>query len=295
MGNLKRNIRKHKTGIIIGGLVVVFFTIFSVINGVHVAHDRAAENAKQEQAISRATSDTDNNVGNEEEKIELTGEQKEQISKYDDAAKKFIATLEASTWTGESATDTLRFTHGSQFTETISGKPTTHTYTISRVTTEEIEGTDEADPGILTTAIFETDTGSHVVTYWDSYSKVTDTDNNEQGTQNPTVLSSATMFSQKNAKYTRAQTVKEIPVSDIDTGAIKLLGGDKNRITKELTNWLAVSFPTVTKADWDKKVNVTYDKHEAETTFTIDLGENGGTMTITATYNSEDDTFAFRA
>ena len=95
----------------------------------------------------------------EEADPDLTDTQRKAIDNYDDDTKAFIETLSASVWSANNGTDTLQFT-GHTYTETVNGKATEHTYAVTRLE----KGTDTAGMEI-DTAVFETDTGTHVIRY----------------------------------------------------------------------------------------------------------------------------------
>lgn len=49
----------------------------------------------------------------------------------------------------------------------------------------------------------------------------------------------------------------------------ELLGSDIETLTKELSSWCAVNYPTATEATWDKAVIIDYDEGVLSTNFML--------------------------
>lgn len=81
------------------------------------------------------------------------------IKEYDDKTKKLIETMSSSIWSSNGGKNTLRF-YDSHYVENIDGVEEKHPYAIARID----YGTNGSDTEI-DTIVFETDTGSHIVTY----------------------------------------------------------------------------------------------------------------------------------
>ena len=91
--------------------------------------------------------------------------------------------------------------------ETVNGTPTVHSYAISR-----IEKTSDGYGGYFYTIVFETDTGTHIVTYTDGSGAAVNSDSKTPGENTISTLTSSTMFAQKNTAYERAEAVANITV-----------------------------------------------------------------------------------
>ena len=129
------------------------------------------------------------------------------------------------------APTTLQFT-GHTYTETVNGKATEHTYAVTRLE----KGTDTAGMEI-DTAVFETDTGTHVIRYTcqTGTGEVTDTLS--------ATLSSGTAFQLQDTDYVRQNPVQNITVEGLNDEITALLGG-ADTLTSELSKWCAAYYPT---------------------------------------------------
>ena len=208
------------------------------MSAVNVAHHRADIAAQQQQqAEEEQKTDEEKQQEKEEADPDLTDTQRKAIDNYDDDTKAFIETLSASVWSANNGTDTLQFT-GHTYTETVNGKATEHTYAVTRLE----KGTDTAGMEI-DTAVFETDTGTHVIRYTcqTGTGEVTDTLS--------ATLSSGTAFQLQDTDYVRQNPVQNITVEGLNDEITALLGG-ADTLTSELSKWCAAYYPTASTASW---------------------------------------------
>ena len=212
----------------------------------------------------------------------LTESQKAAIEEYDDDTLALIETLSASVWSSSDGRITLRFADVT-YTETVSGKATTHPYAIMHADKES----DDLG-GSLYTIVFETDTGIHVVEYADG--KGTAAASGAQGATVVSTLSSASMFSLKDTPYKRADAVESITVKGLNSAATQLLGEDADKLTSQLSSWCAVHYPTVSEATWSGTVFIDYNNSLVTTDFKLD-GESN--VTLSAIYHTDSGTFEF--
>ena len=180
-------------------------------------------------------------------------------------------------------TDTLQFT-GHTYTETVNGKATEHTYAVTRLE----KGTDTAGMEI-DTAVFETDTGTHVIRYTcqTGTGEVTDTLS--------ATLSSGTAFQLQDTDYVRQNPVQNITVEGLNDEITALLGG-ADTLTSELSKWCAAYYPTASTASWTGIATIDYNENTITTAFTLtiaDTAPGSGTATVSATYHRADGTYEF--
>lgn len=160
MDKFKKIVTEHRTAALICLFLLIVFIGGSAMSAVNVAHHRADIAAQQQQqAEEEQKTDEEKQQEKEEADPDLTDTQRKAIDAYDDDTKAFIETLSASVWSANNGTDTLQFT-GHTYTETVNGRAAEHTYAVTRLE----KGTDTAGMEI-DTAVFETDTGTHVIRY----------------------------------------------------------------------------------------------------------------------------------
>lgn len=276
MDKLKTFIKEHQKGALIALFLLIVFVGCSAVSAVNVAQHRAQEAAEQTE---QAQKDDKGDTSSKEADVPLTDEQKKAIDNYDDDTKKFIDTLSASVWSADGGKDTLRFSDNS-YTETANGKTETHSYAILRLE----RGMDTAGSEV-STAVFETDTGTHVVTYTNLSGAKPDDSGKVSSS-----LSSNSMFTLKGSNYERKDSVEAISIKGLNSEIVKLLGDDTENLTSELSKWCAVTYPTATEATWEKAVVIDYETGVVSTNFTLNI-ENP--VSIAVTYNRSDGTYAF--
>ena len=216
--------------------------------------------------------------------MELTDAQKELIKGYDTDTKELIDTLSSSVWSVSEGRYTLKFADDS-YVETVNGTPTVHSYAISRV-----EKTSDGYGGYLYTIVFETDTGTHIVTYTDGSGAAVNSDSKTPGENTISTLTSSTMFAQKNTAYERAEAVTNITVKGMNSEVTKLFGGDEKAVITALSKWCAVHYPSVTEATWQKVVNLDYENGVITTDFKLN---DTNSVSITCVYEQSTGEFSF--
>ena len=231
MKKLKAWMAEHKKFSVIALCLLLMFTCGSAMSAINVSHHRA-ETAKEQNAENNTDTTTAAEKKTKEEtgKVELTDAQKEIIKGYDTDTKELIDTLSSSVWSVSEGRYTLKFADDS-YVETVNGTPTVHSYAISRV-----EKTSDGYGGYLYTIVFETDTGTHIVTYTDGSGAAVNSDSKTPGENTISTLTSSTMFAQKNTAYERAEAVANITVKDMNSEVTKLFGGDEKAVTTALSS-----------------------------------------------------------
>ena len=284
MDKFKKIVMEHRTAALICLFLLIVFIGGSAMSAVNVAHHRADIAAQQQQqAEEEQKTDEEKQQEKEEADPDLTDTQRKAIDNYDDDTKAFIETLSASVWSANNGTDTLQFT-GHTYTETVNGKATEHTYAVTRLE----KGTDTAGMEI-DTAVFETDTGTHVIRYTcqTGTGEVTDTLS--------ATLSSGTAFQLQDTDYVRQNPVQNITVEGLNDEITALLGG-ADTLTSELSKWCAAYYPTASTATWNGTVTINYNENTITTAFTLtiaDTAPGSGTATVSATYHRAEGTYEF--
>lgn len=276
MDKIKTFIKGHRKGALISLFLLIVFVGFSAVNAANVARHRAEESAAQTE---QAAKNPDEKHADKDTGISLSKEQQEAIDGYDEDTEKFIDTLAASVWSAGGGKNTLRFSDDS-YTETANGENTTHSYAILRLE----RGIDTAGSKV-TTAVFETDTGTHVVTYMN----MTGVKPDDSGKVSSS-LSSKSMFALKDSSYERKDAVKSLTVKGLNSEMTKLLGDDTDKFTSELSKWCAVSYPTATEATWDKAAVIDYETGIISTNFTLNTERP---VSIAVTYRMDSGSFEF--
>lgn len=285
MNRLKNIITQHKMASLIALFLLVIFVGGSAVSAINVAKQReqTTETSMGQESPKEDISDTlSGESPDETNDTMLTDSQKAAIAEYDDDTLALIETLSASVWSSSDGRSTLRFADIT-YTETVSGKATTHPYAI-------LHADKESDDigGSLYTIVFETDTGTHVVKYADGKGAAS-----SSGTQGATVvstLSSASMFTLKDTPYKRADAVENITIKGLNSAATQLLGEDADKLTSQLSSWCAVHYPTVSEATWSGTVFIDYNNSLVTTDFKLD-GESN--VTLSAIYHTDSGTFEF--
>lgn len=279
MDNAKNFIREHKKQALIALFLVIVFVGCSAVSAVNVAQQRAQEDISQEQP-ERKDNDGSEQPADGETDISLTDEQQEAIDGYDDDTKAFIDTLAASVWSANGGKNTLRFSEDNTYTETANGESQTHGFAILRLE----RGGDDAGAEV-STAVFETDTGTHVVTY--TYLTGTAADGSGMVTS---TLSSNSMFTLKGSNYERTDTVKSVTIKGLNSEMTTLFGDDIDKLTDDLSAWCATNYPTATEATWNQAAIIDYETGTVSTNFTLNTES---ATDIAVIYQSADGTFTF--
>lgn len=278
MDKLKELLKEHKKAALIGLFLLIVFIGGSAVSAMNVAQHRAQEAAQQQEEQQKhenslSSADTQN------DDVKLTDTQKNAIENYDEDTKKFIDTLSASVWSANNGKYTLRFAND-QYTETTNGKVTTHSFAISRLE----RGTDTAGAEI-SHAVFETDTGTHMVTYMNmTGSAAKDSDKISSS------ISSKSMFALEDANYERTDSVASITVKGLNSEITELLGGDSKKLTSELSKWCAVHYPSVTEATWNQVASIDWDASAITTGFTLNTDNP---FELTVIYLTDSKEFSF--
>lgn len=279
MNKLNNLIKEHKKGTLVAIFLLIVFLGFSVTNAVSVADRRAQESAQQTSEQQEGQDPSEPPEGSDD----LTDTQKAAISDYDDQTKAFIDTLCANVWSSDSEGYTLRFS-GDHYVESVGGNDVTHSYAILRLD----KGSDTT--GMETdTVVFETDTGTHVV----SYTFGTGSDSDGSGKVAST-LTSATMFAIKNATYTRVDAVRQVSVRGLNSEVTSLLGGDTQSLTTSLSNWCSTHYPNVTTATWNQIASIDWENNVITTGFTLTGDDSTNSpVDITVVYQMDTGSFEF--
>lgn len=276
MDKLKTFIKGHQKGALIALFLLIVFIGCSAVSAVNVAQHRAQEAVEQAEQTQK---EDKGDISSKDSDVPLTDEQKKAIDNYDDDTKKFIDTLSASVWSANGGKDTLRFSDSS-YTETANGKSETHSYAILRLE----RGSDTAGSEV-STVVFETDTGTHVVTYMN----LTGSKPDDSGKVSSS-LSSNTMFTLKGSNYERRDSVESITIKGLNSEMVKLLGDNTDKLTSELSKWCAVSYPTASEATWEKAAVIDYETGVISTNFTLNT-ENP--VSVAVMYHTETGDFEF--
>lgn len=281
MNKLKALIGEHQRAALVALFLLIVFVGGSIVSATNVASRRAQEAAQTEQQ------GTQEEASAAPEAVELTDSQRAAIEGYDDDTLAFIDTLGASVWSANNGRCTLRFADDS-YVETVDGEPTAHSYAILR-----IDRASDGYGGTIETVVFETDTGTHVVTYTDGKGSAENGGSGDAERADGTVISSlasASMFAMKDTPYERADTVENISVRGLNSEVTQLIGGNADSLTTELSRWCAVNYPTAQEVVWNGSAFVDWEDAIVSTDFTLN-GET--TVTVTAIYHMDTGTFEF--
>lgn len=282
MNNLKTFIGEHKKAALVALFLLIVFIGGSVTSALNVAQHRA-EKAAQTEAQE---ADKDESPASVDEDVDLTDSQKEAIEGYDDDTLTFIDTLSASVWSANNGRCTLRFADDS-YVETVDGDATTHSYAIDR-----IDKSSDGYGGSLYTVVFETDTGTHVVTYTDGKGSAAQKQGDVQKTDSTLVasLSSASMFSLKDTSYERADPVEEVAIKGLNSEVTQFLGGDTDKLTSSISSWCAVHHPTASEATWSGSAFIDWENSLVSLDFTLN---DDMASIVSAVYHTDTNTYEF--
>lgn len=278
MKDFKQLIIKHRAAALVTLFLVIVFVGFSVSSALNVASRRAQESSQQETKTEQSVT-SGSEPADDEGNVELTDTQKDAIDNYDDDTKKFIDSLTGSVWTASGGNYTLLFSDD-QYSETVNGEVTEHSFAILRLDKTTDQTGDETD-----TVVFETDTGTHIVNY-----KTTTTTASDGSAQVTSTLSSSTMFAVTNGDYSRSEATKSVTVKGLNSEVTRLLGDNADKLTSELSNWCVIHYPTVTEADWDKTASVDWENGTVVVGFTLN---NESPVNLSVVYHMDTGTFEF--
>lgn len=274
MGNLKTFIKEHQKGALIALFLLIVFVGCSTVSAVNVAQHRAQETAEQAAPKQETHTDVEKDAD-----VTLTDTQKKAIDAYDADTEAFIDTLSASVWSADGGRNTLRFS-GNAYTETMDGQSETHSYAILRLE----RGRDTAGAEV-STAVFETDTGTHVVNYMNLTGSAADGSGKVASS-----LTSNSMFALKGSSYERIDAVEAITIKGLNSEMTKLLGDDTDKLTDAISKWCATSYPTATEATWEKAAVIDYEAGIISTNFTLNTERP---VSVAATYHLDTGDFTF--
>lgn len=278
MEKLKVFVSEHRAAALMALFALLVFIGGSALSAVNVAQMRAQESVAPEQGQADAKDpDAPAQEDEQQEDLSLTDSQQEAIEAYDEDTKDFIDSLSSSVWSANGGRYTLRFSDD-QYTETVDGESTQHSYAILR-----LEGGMDDAGNDVSTAVVETDTGTHMLTY----ANMTASKGSKQATS---TLSSSSMFALKDASYTRADAVENIAVTGLNSAVTDLIGGSPDTLTTELSRWCAVHYPTATEAAWNQVASIDWENGVITTGFTLN-GES--TVSLTVVYLMDSGTFDF--
>lgn len=281
MNALKNLYSKHKRASLFALFALIVFVGCSAVSAVNVAQKRAQESSPQTEQSTTEQVEVDGTTSGDSgmEDVKLTESQESAIDSYDDETKALIETLSASVWSANGGRNVIRF-YDDQFVETSGGKSIRHSYAITRL--EKNADTSGAE---VDSIVFETDDGTHIVTY----SQLTGTSSNGTGKITST-LSSSTMFSLKGTDYERVDAVEKITIKGLNSEMTDIFGGDTTDLTDELSAWCAVNYPTATEATWENIAIIDYDSNTVSTNFTLNTETK---ISIAALYHTDTGTFDF--
>lgn len=257
MKRLAQLIEKNKKVSLICLFLLIVFVGCSATSAINVAHRRA----EKTQTSTETTGTTDTGTDKDDElskEISLTDSQKTLIEGYDDDTEEFIETLCASLWSANGGNDTVRFS-GESYTETVNGSAETHSYAVSRL--ERSASTSGLD---IVTAVFETDDGTHIVTYTNDRG----TDGEVTGEVQST-LTSSTMFSLADSEYVRTDSVENISIKGMNSAVTALFDDNTDDLISGLSAWCAVYYPTATEATWSQEAYISWQESTIYLTFEL--------------------------
>lgn len=283
MDKLKEFYNEHRKASLIALFFLIVFIGGSVTSAMNVAHHRAQESAQQEQQEQQRE---DAPAAESQGDVPLTDSQKKAIEDYGDDTRSFIDTLCASVWSANSGRCTLRF-FDSSYVETVDGNSTTHSYAIVR-----LDKASDGYGGSIDTIVFETDTGTHVVTYTDGKGSASQNDGDAKKDDGSLVtsLASASMFSLKDTPYVRTDPVDNVGIKGLNSEVTKLLGGDSGKLKSALSSWCAVHHPTASEATWSGSAFIDWEN----SLVTIDFKLNDdAASTVSAIYHTDSGTYEF--
>lgn len=279
MEKLKALIREHRGMTLAAVFLLIVFIGGSAMSALSVA-DRRAQEAQAQTEVQGASGQDEGAQDTQGAQAALTDAQREAIEAYDEGTLDFIGTLCASVWSANGGRYTLRFYDGSQYTETVDGESTQHSYAVLRLESRMDDAGND-----VSTAVVETDTGTHMLTYANM------TGTSPSGAEQVTsTLTSSSMFALKDASYERADAVESISVRGLNSAVTDLIGGNPDALTDALSRWCAVHYPTATQAQWNQVASIDWENGTIATGFTLN-GESA--VNLTVVYLMETGAFEF--
>lgn len=278
MKDFKQLIIKHRVAALAAVFLIIVFVGFSVTSALNVASRRAQESNAQEAETEQVAA-TGSEATADEGDVELTDTQRDAIENYDDDTKEFIDSLTGSVWTANGGSYTLLFS-GDQYSETVNGEVTEHSFAVLRLEKSTDQTGDETD-----TAVFETDTGTHIVEY-----RTTTTTGSDGSAKVTSTLSSSSMFAVTNGDYSRAEATQTVTIKGLNSEVTQLLGDNADKLTSELSNWCVIHYPTVTEADWDQTAFVDWENGTVVVSFTLN---NESPVNLSVVYHMDTGAFEF--
>lgn len=288
MNKLKTFVGEHRGAALAALFLLIAFVGGSAMSAVNVAQNRAQQ-AAQSQTGQKQTAEGGQAQTGQKEDVPLTDSQKKAIEGYDDDVRALIDTLSASVWSANNGRCTLRFSDDS-YVETVNGKSTTHSYAIER-----IDKAGDGYGGSIDTIVFETDTGTHVVTYTDGKGSAATAQGGAQQKADGSVISSlasASMFSLKDTAYERADAVESIAVKGLNSEITQLFGGDTDKLTSALSSWCAVHYPTTSEAIWNQVASIDWGDGVITTGFKLN-DDQSTELTVVYRMDNGDVEFGF--
>lgn len=284
MNKLRALISEHKKASVLALFLLIVFVGSSAMSAVNVAQRRADEASSTQNEQSAPEQGSEQREPTQD--VELTDSQREVINGYDDATRELIETLSASVWSASDGRCTLRFSDDS-YVEAVNGESTVHSYAISR-----IDSASDGYGGTIDTIVFETDTGTHIVTYTDGKGSAAHGTGDGQKAASTVIasLTSESMFSQKGTPYERADAVENIAVKGLNSEVTQLIGGGTDSLASALSNWCAVNYPTATEATWNEVASIDWKSGTVTTGFVLD---GDASTEVTVVYRMDDGTFDF--
>lgn len=281
MKNIRQFVKNHKIVSVLFLFFFILFVLFSITNAIKIGHERAATQQQQEKEAKQNTETGSDNP------IVLTDKQQELIDNYDAETQEFIDSLSKRPWVSEDGKNTIRF-YDTYFEESVNGHPQQIPFAISAID----YGSDGGSMDIDTLAV-ETDKGTHLVTYMHKPSVSV----KEDGFS---TLASPTLFNQPDASYKRVESFTNIQIQGMNDEAVNLLGGT-DELTKQLSEWCATSYPSMTTAIWNHSVTVSFDDQTTTVTSSFFLSQDENVTevspqspAVTVIFNREKHAYTFK-
>lgn len=264
MKNIKQDFEKNRFKYIAGIAIVAIlvFVIASIAHGFSINAFGPEENSQpeQEQPVEGDTP--------KKEESKLSQEQVTAKAMYSPEILEFISLLEANTWTANNETKSIVFSNGVTFKERSSSSENETHYTITAL--DIAKSTDGANTTY--TSAINTGKESFIMTC------TATTAGNGIGMS---VTSSAFNLSKSYARSTAALTFAIEGMTDkMDT----LIGNTTPALTEQLREYCALTYPTASKATWDKTATVDWEYNTVG--FSVKL-DNSSKTQVALTYHMD--------
>lgn len=235
---------------------LVIFIGFSVTNAIKVSNERAdADNNEQKTSETSESEDTETIPVDD---VSLTDKQSDIIDNYSAKTQQLIDVLAKHPWVSDDGKNTIIF-HDTYYEQSVNGHSQKTPFAISAIEYDS-NGSDTE----INTLVFETDKGTHLVTYTATKA----VSENEKGVS---TLYSTTLFEQGNTTYTRVEEFTNITIQGLDEEISAFLG-DTKELSRSLSEWCALRYPSMTTAVWNKSVSVQFDEQAQTVTSAFYLG-----------------------